>query len=223
MQKTKPSRRSAKKNHHSSDRRPWIFYPYNFIWTHEIISKSVFEDLWNFPFSIGKHSLGMPFCLYIFQSNFFTFRTCSVFRTELVPLLWITIRIRNSSEPTISKTIPSSFRTRTSHFQLRPTSFRIPYPLLNFHPYPYFFRTRTPGSEDGKSSDPSPSFGVWYILKNCHHDSYGFQNLMSSWGSSTKISKLQQVGEFSFFGSKSLLLKPTHWENGILGKTAGVH
>ena len=97
----------------------------------------------------------------IFQSNFFTFRTYSVFRTELVPLLWKTIRIRNSSEPTISKTIPSSFRTRTLHFQLRPTSFRIPYPLLNFHPYPYFFRTRTPGYEDGKSSDPSPSFGVW--------------------------------------------------------------
>ena len=32
-----------------------------------------------------------------------------------------------------------------------------------------------------------------------------FQNLMSSWGSWSKISKLQ-VGDFSFFGSESSLL-----------------
>ena len=63
--------RLDKKIHLSSDRRPWIFYPYNFIWTHEIISKSVLEDLWNFPFSKGKHSLGMPFCLYIFFNLIF--------------------------------------------------------------------------------------------------------------------------------------------------------
>ena len=39
--------------------------------------------------------------------------------------------------------------------------------------------------------------------KNCHKHSYGFKNLMSSWGSWSKISKLQQVGDFSIFGSKS--------------------
>ena len=42
--------------------------------------------------------------------------------------------------------------------------------------------------------------------KNCHQYSYGFQNFMSSWGSWSKISKLKQVGDFSFFGSKSSLL-----------------
>ena len=42
--------------------------------------------------------------------------------------------------------------------------------------------------------------------KNCHQYSYGFQNFMSRWESSSKISKLQQVGDFSFFGSKSSLL-----------------
>ena len=35
-----------------------------------------------------------------------------------------------------------------------------------------------------------------YILKNCHHHSYGFQNLMSSWGWGTQFSKLQYVREF---------------------------
>ena len=47
----------------------------------------------------------MPFWLgiYYVQSNFFTFRTFSVFRPELGPLFWKVIRIRNSSEPTISK------------------------------------------------------------------------------------------------------------------------
>ena len=39
--------------------------------------------------------------------------------------------------------------------------------------------------------------------KRCHQHSYVFQNFMSSWGSWSKISKLQQVGDFSFFGSKS--------------------
>ena len=42
--------------------------------------------------------------------------------------------------------------------------------------------------------------------KNCHQHSYGFENFMSSWGSRSKISKLQQVGDFSFFGYKSSLL-----------------
>ena len=42
--------------------------------------------------------------------------------------------------------------------------------------------------------------------KNCHQHSYGFQNLMSSWGWGSKFSNLQQVGDFSFFGSKSSLL-----------------
>ena len=46
-----------------------------------------------------------------------------------------------------------------------------------------------------------------YILKNCHQHSYGFQNLMSSWGSWSKISKLERVGDFFFFWSKSSLLK----------------
>ena len=42
--------------------------------------------------------------------------------------------------------------------------------------------------------------------KSCSQYSYGFQNLMSSWGSCSKISKLQHVGDFSCFGSKSSLL-----------------
>ena len=45
--------------------------------------------------------------------------------------------------------------------------------------------------------------------KNCHQHSYGFENFMSSWGSRSKISKLQQVGDFSFFGYKSSLLVST--------------
>ena len=40
--------------------------------------------------------------------------------------------------------------------------------------------------------------------KNCHQHSYGFQNLMSSWGSGSKISKLHQVGDFSLFLSKNM-------------------
>ena len=31
----------------------------------------------------------------------------------------------------------------------------------------------------------------------------GFKNLMSSWGSGSKFSNLQQVGDFSIFESKS--------------------
>ena len=45
-----------------------------------------------------------------------------------------------------------------------------------------------------------------YILKNCHQHSYGFQNLMSSWGSWSKISKLEQVGDFFFWSKSSLLV-----------------
>ena len=41
--------------------------------------------------------------------------------------------------------------------------------------------------------------------KNIHQHSYGFQNFMSSWGSWSKISKLQQVGDVSLFRSKSSL------------------
>ena len=46
-----------------------------------------------------------------------------------------------------------------------------------------------------------------YVIKTCHQHSYGFQNLMSSWGSWYKISNLQRVGDFLFFGYKSLLLR----------------
>ena len=49
--------------------------------------------------------------------------------------------------------------------------------------------------------------------KNCHQHSYGFENFMSSWGSRSKISKLQQVGDVSFFRSKSsLFIFTTTWE-----------
>ena len=44
-----------------------------------------------------------------------------------------------------------------------------------------------------------------YILKNCNQDPYGFKNLISSWGSWSKISKLQQVGDVIDFRSKSSL------------------
>ena len=37
-----------------------------------------------------------------------------------------------------------------------------------------------------------------------------FQNLMSSWGSWSKISKLEQVRDFSFCGCKSSFLKHTY-------------
>ena len=40
--------------------------------------------------------------------------------------------------------------------------------------------------------------------KNCHQHSYGFENLMSSWGCGSKFPNLQQVGEFSILGSKSV-------------------
>ena len=49
---------------------------------------------------------------------------------------------------------------------------------------------------------------IYNILKNCYQHSYWFQNFMSSWGSWSKNSKLQQVGDFSFFGSTSSLLVP---------------
>ena len=44
-----------------------------------------------------------------------------------------------------------------------------------------------------------------HVIKNCHQNSYGFQNLMSSWGWGSKFSNLPQVGDFSFFGSKSVI------------------
>ena len=40
--------------------------------------------------------------------------------------------------------------------------------------------------------------------ESCRQHSYGFQNLMSSWGSGSKFSNLQQVGDFSILGSKSV-------------------
>ena len=40
---------------------------------------------------------------------------------------------------------------------------------------------------------------------NCNQHSYGYQNLMLSWGLGNKISKLEQVGDFSIFGSKPFL------------------
>ena len=39
--------------------------------------------------------------------------------------------------------------------------------------------------------------------RNCRQHSYGFKNLMSSWGLGTQFSKSPLVGEFSIFGSKS--------------------
>ena len=45
-----------------------------------------------------------------------------------------------------------------------------------------------------------------YMFKICHQLCYGFESFMSSWGSGSKISNLQQVGDFSFFEPKSSLL-----------------
>ena len=62
--------------------------------------------------------------------------------------------------------------------------------------------------------------------KNCHQYSYGFQNFMSSWGSWSKISKLHQVGDFSFFGNKSSLLVSTVSFNYVFTLTVhryGIH
>ena len=42
-----------------------------------------------------------------------------------------------------------------------------------------------------------------YILKKIHQHSYGFQNLMSSWGWGSNLSNIQAVSDFSIFGSKS--------------------
>ena len=51
-----------------------------------------------------------------------------------------------------------------------------------------------------------------YILKNCNQDPYGFENLISSWGSWSKISKLQQVGDFFFDLKVSFLISlPLGW------------
>ena len=50
-------------------------------------------------------------------------------------------------------------------------------------------------------------YGVYLhirVIKNCRQHSYGFQNLMSSWGVGVRFSKLQQVRDFSIFGSKSV-------------------
>ena len=44
-----------------------------------------------------------------------------------------------------------------------------------------------------------------YTFKICHQLCYGFESFMSSWGSGSKISNLQQVGDVSFFRSKSSL------------------
>ena len=44
-----------------------------------------------------------------------------------------------------------------------------------------------------------------YMFKICHQLCYGFESFMSSWGSGSKISNLQQVGDVSFFRSKSSL------------------
>ena len=41
------------------------------------------------------------------------------------------------------------------------------------------------------------------MIKKCHQHSYVFQNFMSSWGRGSNFSNLQQVGDFSTFGSKS--------------------
>ena len=49
-----------------------------------------------------------------------------------------------------------------------------------------------------------------YILKNCKQDPYRFKNLISSWGSWSKISKLLQVSDFFFFDLKvRFLISPT--------------
>ena len=58
-----------------------------------------------------------------------------------------------------------------------------------------------------------------YIVKNFHQDSYWFKNLISSWGSWSKISKLQQVGDVIDFRSKSLLFIFTvTWESCLYEK-----
>ena len=44
-----------------------------------------------------------------------------------------------------------------------------------------------------------------YTKGNSHQHCYGFQNLMSSWGSGSKFSNLQQVGDFSILDSKSVI------------------
>ena len=49
--------------------------------------------------------------------------------------------------------------------------------------------------------------------KNCHQYSYGFQNFMSNWGSWSKFSKLQQVGDVVDFWPKSSLFNfTTTWK-----------
>ena len=40
-----------------------------------------------------------------------------------------------------------------------------------------------------------------HVILNYHQHSYRFQNLMSSWGWGNKISKFEQVGDFSICGS----------------------
>ena len=80
------------------------------------------------------------------------------------------------------------------------------------------------GRTDGNQKCPSMFFILCgniehvYIYtciqnKSCRQHSYGFQNLMSSWGSGSKFSNLQQVGDFFIFGSKSPHVYGRNFEN----------
>ena len=52
-----------------------------------------------------------------------------------------------------------------------------------------------------------------HVIKSCHQHSYGYQNV--KWGVGNKISKLQQVRDFSIFGSKSSHVYRRNFENQI--------
>ena len=55
-----------------------------------------------------------------------------------------------------------------------------------------------------------PNYIGIFIFKKFHKHSDGFQNFMSSWESWSKISKLQEVGNFKDFCSKASLFKHTY-------------
>ena len=62
-----------------------------------------------------------------------------------------------------------------------------------------------------------------YILKNYHQHSHGFQNLMRSWVSWSKISKLPLVDDFQIFGSKLVYGKSDKRTVKPLQSPFGVH
>ena len=110
------------------------------------------------------------------------------------------------------KILPLELKIRTKHWKKQHLwKLHVLYGNFNVHPIchpPWLYRVSEPplissdicGFSDAKKKKKVSIHK--YIVKNCFQHSYGFQNFMSSWGSWSKNSKLQLVGDFSFFTLK---------------------